>query len=237
MEEFQQRLSEAEEAVYGQRRGGQREGENTASGGWRKGEEETRNRQRRKEGTEEDRGRWRKNERDPSPQDRGRHHAGRGEERGRYWGREEERGRDLDRCREKDKDRERDRGRNRERDGGRDRDWERHDEKDRDRDRYRDRDGGEDGERNRERDRPSAASSSSGQNWSQRSLSLGSLKSRFLKPSEDDDSGEGGLVSKPFLKTILILSGLQRLHEVIGPIHVGLMLCSFSVNFLNRITT
>ncbi|XP_026233453.1 CWF19-like protein 2 isoform X2 [Anabas testudineus] len=190
MDEFQQRLSEAEEAVYGQTRGGQRETDSTASGGWRKGEEETRNRWRRKERNEEDGDRWRKNENDSSPQDRGRYCAGRGEERGGYRGREEGRGRDGDRCSEKDKDRERDRGRNRERekDGGRDRDSERRDEKDRDRDRHRERD--RDRGDNEERERPSVAPSLSGHNRSQPSLSLGSLKSRFLKPSEDDNSGE-----------------------------------------------
>uniref|UniRef100_A0A7N6ACE8 CWF19-like protein 2 n=1 Tax=Anabas testudineus TaxID=64144 RepID=A0A7N6ACE8_ANATE len=90
----------------------------------------------------------------------------------------------------KDKDRERDRGRNRERekDGGRDRDSERRDEKDRDRDRHRERD--RDRGDNEERERPSVAPSLSGHNRSQPSLSLGSLKSRFLKPSEDDNSGE-----------------------------------------------
>ncbi len=69
-------------------------------------------------------------------------------------------------------------------------------------DRERGRDRERDGDRNRERERPSVASPSSEQNWSQRSSSLGSLKSRFLKPSEDVDSGEGGLRSRPFLKDV-----------------------------------
>ncbi|XP_023257629.1 CWF19-like protein 2 [Seriola lalandi dorsalis] len=183
MEEFQQRLAEAEKAVYGQGRG-DREGGGPSRGGWRKGENDTSERWRRKEGDGEDGGRWRKNERerDSSPRDRERYHAERGEERGGHRGGKGERGRDGDRYREKDRDR--DRERNRGRDGDRERDGRRDRERDRDR------------ERNRERDRPSAASSSlsssssSGESWSQHSLSLGSLKGRFLKPSEDDDSGE-----------------------------------------------
>ncbi|XP_040903043.1 CWF19-like protein 2 isoform X2 [Toxotes jaculatrix] len=177
MEEFQQRLAEAEKAVYGQRRGGGEE-DGSSRGGWRKGENEARERWRRKEGDGEDGGRRRKNERegDSSPRDRGRHHG----ERGGYQGEGEERGRDGDRYREKDRDR------NRERDRNRDRDRERDGRRDRERDNARERD--RDSERNRERDWPSAASSSSGESWSQRSLSLGSLKGRFLKPSEDDDS-------------------------------------------------
>ncbi|XP_070685094.1 CWF19-like protein 2 [Pempheris klunzingeri] len=181
MEEFQQRLADAEKAVYGQRRRGE-EGDRTSRGGWRKGENEDRERWRRKEGDGDERDRWRRNERerDSPPSDRERYRAGRGEdkERGGYRGREEERGRGGDRFREKDRDRER------ERDRGRD--------NDRDGDKERERDG--DRERNRERDGPSfsssSSSSSSGQNPSQRSLSLGSLKSRFLKPSDDDDSSE-----------------------------------------------
>ncbi|KAG7226012.1 hypothetical protein INR49_018622 [Caranx melampygus] len=47
MEEFQQRLAEAEEAVYGQRRG---ERDGPSRGGWRKGENDDRERSRRKEG-------------------------------------------------------------------------------------------------------------------------------------------------------------------------------------------
>ncbi|KAK2847125.1 hypothetical protein Q5P01_010124 [Channa striata] len=182
MEEFQQRLAEAEEAVYEQKRGGRRERDGTAR---RNNEEDTRDRWRKKEGDGEDRNRWRKNERDSTARDGERHHAGRVEEKGGYRGKEEERGQDRDRYREtyrdrnRDRDTERERGRNRD---GRDRDRER----DGDRRRERDRDGYGD------RDRPSAESSSStsGQNWVQHSLSLGSLKGRFLKPSEDGDSGE-----------------------------------------------
>ncbi|GLD74070.1 CWF19-like protein 2 [Lates japonicus] len=54
MEEFQQRLAEAEKAVYGQRRGGG-DGDGPSRGGWRKGENEARERWRRREGDEEDR--------------------------------------------------------------------------------------------------------------------------------------------------------------------------------------
>ncbi|XP_042271018.1 CWF19-like protein 2 [Thunnus maccoyii] len=188
MEEFQQRLAEAEEAAYEQRRGGERERDSATRGSWRKGEDENRERWRRKEGDGTERDRWRRSERerDSSPTDRDRYYSERERERGGYRGRDEdrfrekERERDRNRNQERDRDRERDRGR--ERDGGRDR--ERGDE----RDRYRERDRENDRERNRDGDRPSVASSS-GQNWSQRSLSLGSLKGRFLKPSEDDDNG------------------------------------------------
>ncbi|XP_029027313.1 CWF19-like protein 2 [Betta splendens] len=170
MEEFQQRLSGAEKGAQRQRREGER-----------REEEETRNRWRRKNEGEEDRDGWRKNERHSSPAERERYHSERG-----YRGRdEEERSRDGDRCRERDRDR--DRGK-RERDGGRHSD--RNDERDRGRDRYREKDRGEDGERNTKSDPLSAVSSSYGQNWSD-SVSVGSLKSRFLKPSEDDDNGVG----------------------------------------------
>nr|XP_020475634.1 CWF19-like protein 2 isoform X1 [Monopterus albus] len=177
VEEFQQRLSEAEKAMYGESRGG---GDDMAKGGWRKrgGEEsrerwrsktrdeEDRDRWRSKTRDEQDRDRWRKNERDSSLRER--YHAERGKEResGGYRGREEERGRDGDRYTERDRDRNTGMERGNERD------------------REKDKDGGG------ERDQSIIASSSSGQNWSQRSLSLGSLKGRFLKPSEDNESGE-----------------------------------------------
>ncbi|KAM6931745.1 CWF19-like protein 2 [Lycodopsis pacificus] len=229
MEEFQQRLADAEKAVYGESRG--REGDRTARGGWRKGQNEARERWRRRDGDGAERDQWRRNERerDSSPTDRERCYAGRGEERerGGNRGRGEGRGRDGDRFRERDRerdgerdseiDRDRDRDGGRERDGGRDRgrDRERDDERDsesnRDRDSGRERDGGKDRGRDREKDggrerdderdsgsdsdkdserNGESAASSSGQNWSQRSPSLGSLKSRFLKPSEDHDQGE-----------------------------------------------
>ncbi|XP_065816557.1 CWF19-like protein 2 isoform X1 [Labrus bergylta] len=243
MEEFQQRLDDAEKAVYGEKRGGGGRGggggggERTARGGWRKGDNVDRGRMWRKEGEGADRDQWRRSEweRDPSPTDRQRNRAGRGEgrerERGGYRGRGEERGGDGDRFRESDRDKRRDRDgeRNRERDRETDRDGERNRERDREtdrdgernreRDRETDRDGernrerdrevDRDGERNRERDRDSVryrerdrdtdrdsererpvTSLSSGESWSQGSSSLGSLKSRFLKPTEDDDSGE-----------------------------------------------
>ncbi|XP_029303044.1 CWF19-like protein 2 [Cottoperca gobio] len=226
MEEFQQKLADAENAVYGHSSRG--EGYRTERGGWRKGGNEARERWSRKDGDGEERDRWRRNERerDSSPTDRERYHAGRREERerGGYRGRGEGRGRDGDRFRETDRDRERDRegdrdrerdrdgDRDRERDRGRDRKRERDRgreiDTERDTDRERDRDGDRDrervarrerdtererdgdSERVRERDGQSVSTSSSGNNWSQRSPSLGSLKSRFLKPSEDDDSGE-----------------------------------------------
>nr|XP_019944229.1 PREDICTED: CWF19-like protein 2 [Paralichthys olivaceus] len=198
MEEFQQRLAEAEEAAYEQKRGGGRGREGPSRDRWREGEAETRERWRRKEGDAEDECRWRKNERerDSSPRDQERYRAGRGEEgeRGAYRGGGEERRRDGDRYREKDRDRNRDRDREGERDGRRDREGERDGRRDRERDRERERDGRRDRERdvdrerNRERDQPSASSSSS--SWSQSSLSQSSLKGHFLKPSEDDDSVE-----------------------------------------------
>ncbi|XP_008284931.1 CWF19-like protein 2 [Stegastes partitus] len=186
MEEFQQRLADAEKAVFGERRG---EGDGAARGGWRKGGEETKERWRRRDENME---------RDSSPRDRERYHDGRGDgrERERYRGREEERRRDGDKYSEKEwlRERERDRyrERERERDGGRDRDRDK--DRDKERDRYRD----EDGVKNREKDISSASSSSSsGQSWNQRALSLGSLKGRFLKPSEDDDNGEAPERSRP----------------------------------------
>ncbi|XP_022051604.1 CWF19-like protein 2 [Acanthochromis polyacanthus] len=179
MEEFQQRLADAEKAVFGQRRG---EGDGPARGGWRKGGEETRERWRRKGGDE-------RKERDSSPRNRERYHGGRGDERERerHRGREEDRGRDGDRYSEREtvREKERYRDRERDRDGERGRDTGR----DRDTDRYRDGD--------KEKDGSSASSSTSGQSWNQRAVSLGSLKGRFLKPSEDDDSGEAPQRSCP----------------------------------------
>ncbi|XP_053176865.1 CWF19-like protein 2 isoform X2 [Scomber japonicus] len=195
MEIFQQKLSEAEEAAYEKKRGGERGRDSMMRGGWRKGEDEARERWRRKEGDETERDRWRRSEREreSSPTDRDRY-SERGDERerererGGYRGRDRDRDRDRfserDRNRNQDRDRDRDREREREweRDGGRDRERDRDDERDRYRERDRERDRG----RNRDADRPSDTSSSPGQNWSQRSLS--SMKGRFLKPSAEDDS-------------------------------------------------
>uniref|UniRef100_A0A8C6KFL8 CWF19 like cell cycle control factor 2 n=1 Tax=Nothobranchius furzeri TaxID=105023 RepID=A0A8C6KFL8_NOTFU len=153
MEEFQKRLAEAEEAVYGRSRGGR---ECSGRDGWRKGEEEGRERWRRKE---EDR-RWRKEERELSPRDDKQRCGGRGVEK--------ERERDGDREKGRDRDIER------ERSGRKDRNREK------ERDRYRDKD-----------KLTASSSSSSGQSWSQRSLSLGSLKGRFLKPSDEEDRAAG----------------------------------------------
>uniref|UniRef100_A0A1A8CUX5 CWF19-like 2, cell cycle control n=1 Tax=Nothobranchius kadleci TaxID=1051664 RepID=A0A1A8CUX5_NOTKA len=168
MEEFQKRLAEAEEAVYGRSRGGR---ECSGRDGWRKGEEEGRERWRRKE---EDR-RWRKEERELSPRDDKQRCGGRG----------------VEKERERDGDREK----------GRDRDIERERSGRKDRNREKERDG------YRDKDKLAAASSSSsGQSWSQRSLSLGSLKGRFLKPSDEEDRAEGpqrpppAQSSKGFLK-------------------------------------
>ncbi|XP_054649293.1 CWF19-like protein 2 [Dunckerocampus dactyliophorus] len=153
MEEFQQRLAEAEKAVYGQRSRG--EGGSMARGRWLEGKEERRETWRRKI-TERDQGR--RSEREASPSARDRY-----SERGRY--------------------------REGERDKPRQKDSERNSNKDRDRDRQRDRENQRDEERERSRDRErSSVASSAEQNWCQRSSSLGSLKGRFLKPSDDDDS-------------------------------------------------
>lgn len=145
---------------------GQRRGEGDRDG-WRRGQNESRERWRRRDGdrAERDRRRGNERERDSSPTDRERQRAGRREDRGEYRGREE------DRCPDGERFRERNRGREREGD--------RFEERDRDRERNR----------NRERERLSATSSV-GQNYP----SLGSLKSRFLKPSEDD-TVEGETVS------------------------------------------
>lgn len=183
MEEFLQRLADAEKAVYGQRRG---EEEPAARGGWRKGEEKTKEIWRKEEDGE-DRDRWEKNERDSSPRERGRYHGGRGGEREweRYRGGDYER----DRYREKERDRERERDRNggRQRGCARDRDGE-IGYKDEDRIINKEKDGNEDDD----------ALDPSGQSRNRHSLSLGSLKGRFLKPSEDDDGGEGGFTSRHF---------------------------------------
>ncbi|XP_056139569.1 CWF19-like protein 2 [Lampris incognitus] len=115
--------------------------------------------------------------------------------------RERERNREKDRERDRDGDRERDRDRERERNREKDR------ERDRDGDRERDRDRGRyrDGERERDGDRPRAPSRPSWEPHREsfppgrgQSLSLlsGSLKGRFLKPSEDDDSSGAAAPAK-----------------------------------------
>ncbi|KAM4567123.1 CWF19-like protein 2 isoform 2-T2 [Odontesthes bonariensis] len=183
VEDFQKRLADAEKAVYGERR---EDRYGSARDGWRKREQEARERWRRREEDGESRDRWRKSERDLSPRDRERYHGERGEDGERNRAREEERGRDGDGTRE----RERNKNREEDRDGGRDRGRDRDNERDRDkdrargRDRYRDEDGGND------RSNPPSSSSSSGQRWNPGSVPFGSLKGRFLKPSEDNDSAE-----------------------------------------------
>ncbi|XP_075905941.1 CWF19-like protein 2 [Nelusetta ayraudi] len=160
---FQRQLAEAEEAAYGQRRG---EG---GRDGWRRGQNESRERWRRqdgdRDGAERDRRRAGDRERATSPAGRDRHRAGRREERGEHRGRGQDRSPDGERFggRERDEDRERDRNRGRDEDRERDRNRERDEDRERDRNRGRDEDRERD--RNRERD---------------------SLRSRFLKPSDDD---------------------------------------------------
>ncbi|XP_010769070.1 CWF19-like protein 2 [Notothenia coriiceps] len=105
MEEFQQKLADAEIAVYGHCSGG--DGNRGARGGWRRGGNESRERWRRNDGEGEERERWRRNERerDSSPTDGERDNAGRREERerGGYRGREEDRSRDGDRFRDRER--------------------------------------------------------------------------------------------------------------------------------------
>nr|XP_057935297.1 CWF19-like protein 2 isoform X2 [Doryrhamphus excisus]XP_057935298.1 CWF19-like protein 2 isoform X2 [Doryrhamphus excisus] len=172
MEEFQQRLAEAEKAVYGQRSRG--EGDSGARGRWLEGKEERRETWRRKN---PERDQWRRSERDSSPSARDRY-----SERGRY------------REGERDKPRHRDSERNSNKDRDRQRDRENQMKKDEERETSRD----------RERSSIASSSSSSEQNWCHRSSSLGSLKGRFLKPSEDDDIRERPPpTSRSFLKPSL----------------------------------
>ncbi|XP_011481076.1 CWF19-like protein 2 [Oryzias latipes] len=113
VEEFQRRLTEAEEAVFGQRRDGRSE-----RNGRTTGEEEDRKRWRRHEDTKE-----RRSDRDSSPRRRGKYPEGAGEKRERHRAREEERSRDGDAFRERDRneDEEMDGRRDRVRDNGGDR--------------------------------------------------------------------------------------------------------------------
>ncbi|PWA20497.1 hypothetical protein CCH79_00003742, partial [Gambusia affinis] len=167
MEEFQKRLADAEKAVHGDSRGNR---ECSAREGWRRGEEDDRERWRAREDDRQDRDRWRKRERDLSPREKPSYRRGDSKEKDR--GREDDRGRDGERERGSRRDRGRD------------------DEKDKNRDRER--------ERDRHRDKEKASSSSSGESWNQRSSSLGSLKAHqrppptrpsvgFLKPNGDDE--------------------------------------------------
>nr|XP_046149376.1 CWF19-like protein 2 [Oncorhynchus gorbuscha] len=190
MEKFQKRMYEAEIAVYGYKRG---EGEG-------RGEEEGRDRQRWRRGQED--GMWRKGEvgmdrerwRRP---DKGRDLPG---EKERDGERDSERDGERERARHRDRDRDRNRARdgNSERDGGwdRERDGGRPSDQERERAGGRERDGGRPSDRDRERDggrerdRPSERggdeSLGSGLGQIQPPLSLGALKSRFLKPADDD---------------------------------------------------
>ncbi|XP_045070451.1 CWF19-like protein 2 isoform X3 [Coregonus clupeaformis] len=177
MEKFQKRMDEAEIAVYGYRRGEGRDGER-----WRGGEEAGMGRERWRKGEEGmDRERWRR-------PDKGRDSLPGEKERDRDGGRHSDRDRERDGGRPSD--------RNRERDGGRpsDRDRERDGGRPSDRDGGRARDTDRDREGDRPRDRGADESLGSGLGRSLPPLSLGALKSRFLKPADDDD-GDG--VSAP----------------------------------------
>ncbi|CAB1348181.1 unnamed protein product [Coregonus sp. 'balchen'] len=117
-------------------------------------------------------------------------------DRERDGGRPSDRDRERDGGRPSDRDRERDGGRPSDRDGGRpsDRDRERDGGRPSDRDGGRARDTDRDREGDRPRDRGADESLGSGLGRSLPPLSLGALKSRFLKPADDDD-GDG--VSAP----------------------------------------
>lgn len=113
MELFEQRLADAEEAVYGRRR--RRDGaEGTAQKSWRKSENESGERWRRREGDRTEREHRRGNESDPSPVHEERYH-GRGREEGREHQGKEGMYRDKDKGRERDRGRERDIERSRKR--------------------------------------------------------------------------------------------------------------------------
>uniref|UniRef100_A0AAZ3PX86 CWF19-like protein 2 n=1 Tax=Oncorhynchus tshawytscha TaxID=74940 RepID=A0AAZ3PX86_ONCTS len=217
MENFQKRMYEAEIAVYeGEGRGrGEGEGRGRGKGEGRgRGEEEGRDRQRWRRGQED--GMWRKGEvgmdrerwRRP---DKGRDLPGekerdgeRDSERDGERERARHRDRDRDRNRARDGDSERDGGRpsdrDRERDGGRPSDQERERAGGRERDgsrpsdRNRERAGGR--ERDRGRERGGDESLCSGLGQIHPPLSLGALKSRFLKPAADDDDGELSVVPR-----------------------------------------
>ncbi|XP_045559947.1 CWF19-like protein 2 isoform X1 [Salmo salar] len=194
MEKFQKRMDEAEIAVYGYKRG---EGE-----GRGRGEEEGRDRERWRRGQEDNM--WRKGE---VGMDR---EKWRRPEKGRDLPGEKERGgereRERDRHRDRDRDRNRDGDANRERDGGRpsDRDRERAGGRERDggrpSDRDRERAGGR--ERDRPRERGGDESLGSGLGQIRPPLSLLALKSRFLKPADDDgvSSSAPARASMGFLK-------------------------------------
>lgn len=109
---FEQRLAEAEEAVYGQKRGKDR-AERTARESWRRHGNESRERWKRREGDRAERDYRRGDERDSSPVHEERYHA-----RGREEGREHQ-GKG-DRFSEKDRGRGRDSKRSMKREGSMD---------------------------------------------------------------------------------------------------------------------
>ncbi|KAL0973436.1 hypothetical protein UPYG_G00203610 [Umbra pygmaea] len=208
MEKFQQRMDEAEIAVYGYKRGG---GEGMGRGRGRRVEEEGRDRWRgggeggemRRRGEEEGRDRWRRPDRSrityPGEQDGDvdgdREREGDGKrERGRERDGGRERDREKDGGRERDREKDGGRERDREKDGGRERDREKDGgrEKDREKDGGRERDREKDGGRGRDRPRERNGDDSRGSMLSrgQPPLSLNSLKSRFLKPADNDDNDQ-----------------------------------------------
>ncbi|XP_064841353.1 CWF19-like protein 2 isoform X2 [Oncorhynchus masou masou] len=211
MEKFQKRMYEAEIAVYGYKRGegeGRGEEEGRDRQRWRRGQEDG---MWRKGEVGMDRERWRR-------PDKGRDLPGEKERDGERDGereRDRHRDRDRDRNRARDGDSERDGGRpsdrdreraggrpsdrDRERAGGRERDGGRPSDQERERAGGRGRDGGRPSDRDRERgggrerdrhrERGGDESLGSGLGQIQPPLSLGALKSRFLKPADDDDDG------------------------------------------------
>ncbi|XP_034025307.1 CWF19-like protein 2 isoform X2 [Thalassophryne amazonica] len=191
MEQFQKRLADAEKAANAQTR---RE-DAPAGVRWRKREDESKEKWRRTDRDWAERDRWRGHERErDSTSDREPCKREKDRERGGFH-------RNQDECRE-------DRNRDRQRDG----DSVKGKKKNRDGEKGRDEDGPRGPGWNRKPAEQQQVtldhrdSSSSAQYMSQRSLSRGSLKACFIKPSEDD-SGPGTLPlpfseghSKGFLK-------------------------------------
>ncbi|XP_029508453.2 CWF19-like protein 2 isoform X1 [Oncorhynchus nerka] len=215
MEKFQKRMYEAEIAVYGYKRGegeGRGEEEGRDRQRWRRGQEDG---MWRKGKVGMDRERWKRPDKGRDLPGEKERDGERDSERDGERERDRHRDRDRDRNRARDGDSERDGGRpsdrdreraggrpsdrdreravGRERDGGRPSDQERERAGGRGRDggRPSDRDRGRDGgrERDRPRERGGDESLVSGLGQIQPPLSLGALKSRFLKPADDDDDG------------------------------------------------
>ncbi|CDQ90636.1 unnamed protein product, partial [Oncorhynchus mykiss] len=218
MEKFQKRMYEAEIAVYGYKRGegeGRGEEEGRDRQRWRRGQEDG---MWRKGEVGMDRERWRRPDKGRDLPGEKERDGERGSERDGERERDRHRDRDRDRNRARDGDSERDGGRpsdrdrerdggrpsdkERERAGGRERDGGRPSDQERERAGGRERDGGRPSDRDRERaggrerDRPRERGGDESLGQIQPPLSLGALKSRFLKPADDDDD-DGVSASAP----------------------------------------